>query len=194
MPKDDTDRLTLNGDEDHEGTIDAAVVKELTQHVRWSARALGKIEGFFDQIAKTSETSQARMEATAKDLQESQKQELADVKKTVKELTERMGRLESTVRELKITDEGLVQECNRKWEECRAPTTLPMEPMDPMTAATGATTTEIPAPPTTWYGQLLVGLFKQPIYLAITGLIIAMVILALVLSDDLRALLGSFSG
>lgn len=189
MPKDDTDRLTLNGDEDHEGTIDAAVVKELTQHVRWSARALGKIEGFFDQIAKTSEASQTRMSETAKTLQDTQRQELAEVKETLKELTERVARMESTVRELKITDEGLVQECNQKWEEY-----LPaLQHPQPSSPEVPATTPENP-PPTTWYGMLLAGLFKQPIYLAIAGLIIAFVILALVLSDDLRALLKSFSG
>jgi hypothetical protein len=186
MPRDDTDRLTLNGDEDHEGTIDAAVIKELTQHVRWSARALGKIEGFFDQIAKTSEASQLRMEATAKDLQETQKAELAEVKTTLLELTSRMARLESTVRELKITDEGLVQECNRKWENCQSPAVV--QPSEPPSTTTTMTT------PTTWYSQLLMGLFKQPIYLAIAGLIVAFVILALALSDDLRSLLESFSG
>ena len=184
MPRDDDDRLTLNGDEEREHSIDAAVVKELTQHVRWSARALGKIEGYFDQTAKNSEMSQARMQEQVTGLREEQSRELAEVKTTVSELVNRVTRMESTVRELKITDEGLVRECNRRWEESIPVVVQPSE----------SPSTTTPTTPTSWYGMLLMGIFQQPIYLAIAGLIIAMVIIALVLSDDLRALLASFSG
>jgi len=193
MPMDDMDRRTRN-DEGHEGTIDAAVVRELTQHVRWSAQALGKIEGLLGQITKTSDTSQSRIEGVAKELQENQARELVEMKTLVVELSNRMGRLEGTVRELKITDEGLVQECNRKWEKFPVGTTETTPTNVPPSESLSTTTPTIPTTLTTWYSQLLMGLFKQPIYLAIAGLIVAFVILALALSDDLRALLGSFSG
>jgi len=184
MPRDD-ERLTLDGDDDVQG-VDAAVVKELSKQIRWSAMALGRIEGFFTQIAEGSKASEARMTETAATLREEMRAELDDVKETLAELRDRVGRMEGTVREMKITEEGLVTECNRKWEACQAPPAPVEDPKLPTPAP--------PTLPTTWWGQMLYGVFRQPIYLAIAGLILAIVILALMMSDELRQWLGQLFG
>jgi len=186
MPRDD-ERLTLDGEDDVQG-VDAAVVKELSKQIRWSAMALGKIEGFFEQIVKNSESSEKRMTQAAGALREEIRAELDEVKETLDEVTNRLARVESTVREMKITEDGLITECTRKWAECQMPTAPVVTEETP---AVATVTTKLPS---TWYGALIQGIFKQPIYFAIAGLIFAIVVLALMMSDDLRSWLAQLFG
>lgn len=186
MSRDDDERLTLNGDDDVQG-VDAAVVKELSKQIRWSARALGRIEGFFEQIAGNLTRSESRARESRGKLREEVRAELEEVRETLEAVNARLASVESTVRELKATDEGLVLECNRKWEACTA---VPPAVTDEKPTAVTVTTKL----PRTWYGTVLQGIFKQPIYFAIAGLIFAIVLLALMMSDDLRSWLGQLFG